>query len=98
MKKIIFPFLLNAFILFSHPHVFIDINMEIGDLSKAKIEWTFDLIESQNKIYYFDDDGDGLLNENEIDNFYNEGFKSVRDFNYFITLKIGDKSYPVQEI
>lgn len=72
--------------------------MEIGDLSKAKIEWTFDLIESQNKIYYFDDDGDGLLNENEIDNFYNEGFKSVRDFNYFITLKIGDKSYPVQEI
>lgn len=83
---------------FAHPHVFIDIGMDIESVSSAKISWTFDRIESENKIYYFDDNGDGALNEVEAFNLYEEGFKSVRDFNYFITVIANGEQYPVADI
>lgn len=84
--------------LFAHPHVFIDIGVVIKGLKDVRISWTFDPIESQNKIYFFDDDGDGLLNRAEIETLYLEGFKSIKDYNYFINIASGGRQYPVKEI
>lgn len=96
--SILLIFLLTCVYLSAHPHVFIDIGIVIKDLKSAKISWTFDPMESQNKIYFFDDDGDGLLNSDEINTLYLEGFKSVKDFNYFINIVSDGIQYPVKEI
>ncbi len=100
MKKLLF-ILLNILLslkLYSHPHVFIDIGMEVMDLQNVKISWTFDPIESENKLYFFDDDGDGKLNKQEISNLYLEGFNDIKKSNYFITISSFGKKYPVSEI
>jgi len=99
VKKIYLPLLFfSTLLLFSHPHVFIYVNMELETFDKVKVTWTFDPIESENKIYFFDDDGDGKLNEKESFNLYTEGFKQIKDYNFFLTVKSDDKIYPVDEI
>ncbi|QEN05409.1 DUF1007 family protein [Thiospirochaeta perfilievii] len=84
--------------IYSHPHVFIDIGIRVERLDRANISWTFDPIESQNKLYFFDDDGDGLLNKGEIENLYNEGFKSLKDFSYFISVSKDNKNYRIDNV
>ena len=100
MKKalLLLSLLLIAFRAFSHPHVFIDLSIKIDELDKAEISWTFDPIESENKLYYFDDDGDGNLNSGEVANLYSEGFENLSEFNYFITLTSGKIKYPVTKV
>lgn len=84
--------------LFAHPHVFIDIGLEIDSKDEAVISWTFDPIESGNKIYFFDDNGDGFLDEQETLNLYNESFRDLDEYNYFITIKDDYDTYPVKEV
>lgn len=91
-------FFIEAAFISAHPHVFIDIGIEFDSMESAEIMWTFDKIESSNKIYYFDDDENGILDEKESKNLYNEGFKSVKDFNYFITLTTDKGQFPLEKI
>ncbi|MGL1890480.1 MAG: DUF1007 family protein [Spirochaetaceae bacterium] len=101
MKKqlLVLFFLLTSFVkISSHPHVFIDIGLEILELNRARISWTFDPLESENKIYFFDDDVDGILSSKEVTTLYDEGFKNIQEYNYFIILKSDGLQQPVQEV
>lgn len=62
------------------------------------VEWTFDPMESEKNLYYFDDNGDGKLSSSEVETLYNEGFKRIKDFGYFIFIKTGNKQLPINKI
>lgn len=99
-SKIIMIFLtiltLNS--LYGHPHIFIDYKLEIIENSKAHISWTFDPLESEKNIYYFDNNNDGELDSNEEEILYNEGFSRIKEYNYFIILRINNQEIIIDNI
>ncbi|OQY39016.1 MAG: hypothetical protein B6229_04640 [Spirochaetaceae bacterium 4572_7] len=101
MKTKIILFLLSILSLskvYAHPHIFIDYKIIINNGDNAIINWTFDPLTSERNLYYFDNNSDGNLDEDEIKILYNEGFKSTAEFNYFMVLKVDDKKFPITEI
>lgn len=100
MKKylLILLVLLSSNSLFSHPHVFIDVELDLISRETVRVFWTFDRLESENKIFFFDDNEDGVLNKQEVDNLYEEGFQNVREYNYFLTIESKSKQYTVDRI
>lgn len=100
MKKtlLLYLFLIYSTQLFSHPHVFIDVEMEFINREAVRIHWTFDSLESENKIFFFDDNEDGILSDREIENLYDEGFRNVREYNYFLTIESKNTQHVIEEI
>lgn len=100
MKKLLFLTLLlfYSITLYSHPHVFIDVELEFLESERVRVFWTFDALESENKIYFFDDSGDGSLSSQEVENLYNEGFSNVREYNYFLNIIYDSSVYTVESI
>lgn len=84
--------------LYAHPHIFIDYSVDLNKNSRANIVWTFDPLESERNIYYFDNNSDGTLDTEEVKILYNEGFKRIREYNYFILLRLNDKEIPISKV
>lgn len=82
----------------AHPHIFINYNIDIQQDNFAIISWTFDPLTSQRNIYNFDDDYDGILNIEETENLYRDGFQNISEYGYFIRLSVGDRKYQVSSI
>ncbi|MGL1890824.1 MAG: DUF1007 family protein [Spirochaetaceae bacterium] len=84
--------------VFAHPHIYINYKIEIIDDNFAMIRWTFDPLTSERNIYTFDNNSDGIFDRSESELLYDEGFKSVADYGYFIRLSVGDVSFKVASI
>jgi ABC-type uncharacterized transport system substrate-binding protein len=72
MKRLLFALLFTASPLMSHPHIFIDVGLELradaeGRLEAVKITWAYDALYSLlvTEDYGMDPDGDGVLTEAE---------------------------------
>ena len=57
----------------------------------AWLEWEFDAYFSADIIMGFDLDQDGMFNKAETLEVYNNAFISLKDFNYFTFIRVGDK-------
>jgi len=91
-----------AFILVSHPHVFIDNRVSVifndKGLTGFKNEWFFDEMFSSAIIQEFDLDVDGSFNEDEIKKVEKGAFSNLKNYNYFMNISINGKDFKIKEI
>jgi len=103
--KIIYPFLvfLTVFAtdLSAHPHVFLDCDIDFifdeNGLAGIKHRWVFDEMYSVTFLQDFDLNGDGVLNNNELENIYQNAFIALKDYNYFNIIHINGKEFIIKK-
>jgi ABC-type uncharacterized transport system substrate-binding protein len=82
-----------------HPHVFVDhtITVLVGadGLEGLQFAWTFDEMFSSMVVLTFDTDKDKRLSPAETRAVEQKHFANLKDFNYFVHLKVNDKPVPV---
>lgn len=69
-------------LLFSHPHVFVDVFPTVHQ-KHLSIEWVFDEMTSQMLAMDFDKDFDGKLSKEEVSLLYKEGFAPLGEYSYY---------------
>lgn len=69
-----------------------------GNLSEIELEWEFDEDFSRDIIESFDLDKDGIFNSEEVIEVYNHAFISLKNYNYFTYLRIGDERFSPDSI
>ncbi len=75
-------------LLFSHPHVFVDVKFDITiskDQSKIDVFWYFDEMTSSLLLMDFDQNRNNKLEKEEIDFLKQESFDNLKEFNYYIS-------------
>jgi ABC-type uncharacterized transport system substrate-binding protein len=86
----------------SHPHVFIESELEIElgvqDIKGIWHHWTFDEYFSAWIIDEFDLDGDGLFSPEETENLYQEAFKNLETYGFWTRVLEGSREIPVTRI
>lgn len=97
-QLITFLLILSLNSLYAHPHIFIDYRLEIENQGKANISWTFDPIESEKNLYYFDNNSDGVIDSAESEILFNEGFSRIKDYNYFLIVRLDDKEFKIKSV
>lgn len=98
MKKIISILILLSSIflqnIFAHPHMSMWSQLEFvwekSNLSGVYVEWTFDYFFSADIIAAWDENQDGVFNENETKNVYNNAFINLKKYYYFTFIRQGD--------
>ena len=97
MKKRFFTAcaLLYGTLLYAHPHVAISCSVEFvwneRNLQGAYIEWTFDKFFSSDIINWLDTDRNGIFDEAETEQVYNNAFINLRHYYYYTFIRQGDK-------
>lgn len=82
--------------VFSHPHVFVDANIEIvrndaGEFTELRHVWRFDELFSATIILDFDRNGDDKLDEAELKEVTDTVHKSISEFDFFTAIRVDDK-------
>ncbi len=97
MKKyvVLMVFLLKTLYASAHPHLFFssrfDVVFEENALKGAYCEWTFDRFFSADIIQGFDLNHDGIFNEKETQDVYENAFIYTKNFHYFTFIRQGKK-------
>lgn len=97
MKKqlILIMFILFTTYLYGHPHMQIlartDFEFENDVIKGVWSEWEFDAYFSADIIMSFDINEDGVFDEVETLEVYNNAFINLKDFNYFTFIRVGDE-------
>jgi ABC-type uncharacterized transport system substrate-binding protein len=85
----------------AHPHVWIDyaVSVRFGPDGPegVRIDWAFDEMISALIIQKYDTDRDGTLSAHEIRVIEKELFVSLKEFDYFVALKVDGIAIPVKE-
>ena len=88
-------FLFSMSMLFSHPHMHFTSGIEFvfsgNKLKGAKLEWTFDRYFSADIIYGYDLNHDGLFDEKETQDVYDNAFSYTKNYYYFCFIRQGDR-------
>lgn len=91
-----------AFDLLAHPHIFIKPTLQFlvkgKTITGIKVDWEWDQWWSSDVIYECDFNKDGKFSQNEIDYIFKNFFNEVRNFDYFMKLKIDKKSYRIKKV
>jgi ABC-type uncharacterized transport system substrate-binding protein len=86
----------------SHPHVFVDhaITVIVGQegLEGLHFAWTFDEMFSSMVALTFDTDKDKRFSAGEIKAIEQRHFGHLKDFNFFVHLRVNDKPVPVTTV
>jgi ABC-type uncharacterized transport system substrate-binding protein len=86
----------------AHPHVWIDtVATFVFDRDKVvsiKLEWTFDEFFSESLLYGIHPKKKGTLDAREIKELYEKDFANLKNYDYFIHLRLGGKKLPVREV
>ena len=81
--------------LFSHPHMHFTSGVEFvfasDKLKGANIEWTFDRYFSADIISGYDLNRDGLFNEKETKDVYENAFSYTKNYYYFCFIRQGNR-------
>ncbi|MBR9981833.1 MAG: DUF1007 family protein [Desulfatitalea sp.] len=86
----------------SHPHVFIEVRIEV-ELDARGIKgiwqhWTFDEYFSAWIIEEFDTDGDGKFSDEELPIVFEQSFHNLAKHGYYTKILVGDRQIPVNHI
>jgi ABC-type uncharacterized transport system substrate-binding protein len=83
----------------AHPHVFVDHTITVivgaGGLEGLHFAWTFDEMFSSMVVLTFDTDKDKRLSAAEVKAVEQKHFASLKDFNFFVHLRVNDKPVPI---
>ena len=91
-----------AFTVWSHPHVFLYSTVKVifdeKGLAGVQVDWVFDEMFSSMMILDFDKNGNGCFESAEIESVKKGAFENLRQFDYFMHIKIDDKSFKVKYV
>lgn len=81
---------------YAHPHVFIEANLEVvrdanGNATDIRHVWRFDDFFSSSLVLDFDENGSGVLEQDELDMIAKETKISIAEYNFFTEIKNGDE-------
>jgi ABC-type uncharacterized transport system substrate-binding protein len=83
----------------AHPHVFVEHTLTVvvgGDgLEGIRFAWTFDEMFSSMVVLTFDTNKDKSLSAAEVKTIEQKHFANLKDFNYFVQLRVNDKPVTV---
>jgi len=79
----------------AHPHVWATVRSEImfdakGEMTGVRHAWTFDEFYTAMAVQGLDTNGDGVFSEEELKPLAEVNVKSLKDFDYFTFVHIGD--------
>lgn len=88
---------------YAHPHVFAEAKLEVTVTNNGTIEalrhvWRFDELFTATVMLEFDNNADGVMDDAETDALTAVITESIADFNYFLDLSVGSKSYSFQQV
>ncbi|MDC7220065.1 MAG: DUF1007 family protein [Spirochaetales bacterium] len=90
LKILLLGFILSAS-LYAHPHLFIStactLEFEEGQIKGLWVEFEFDEYFSSEINLKYDADGDGIYNEGETAEVYNNAFINLQYYNYFTFIR-----------
>ena len=86
----------------AHPHVWIDtvatFVFDRGKVVSIRLEWTFDEFFSESLLDSIHSKKKGRLDAREIKELYEKDFANLKNYDYFIHLRLGGKKLPVREV
>lgn len=86
----------------AHPHVWIDtvatFVFDRGKVVSIRLEWTFDEFFSESLLDSIHSKKKGRLDAKEIKELYEKDFANLKNYEYFIHLRLGGKKLPVREV
>jgi ABC-type uncharacterized transport system substrate-binding protein len=95
-------FLAPVFSLFAHPHMLVFARCELefteDKLKGFWVELEFDSFFSGEIIWAYDEDKNGKFNKEETENLYNGAFMSLKDYNFFTYVRLGEERFSPVEI
>ena len=105
MKKFIMIFifiLLTSAGIYAHPHLFVTPNIKLiisgNVLEKIEFTWKWDEWWSRDVFDYCDLNYDGIFNDEETDLVYQDFFKGLEDYDYFMIIKADGKKTAIKKI
>jgi len=80
----------------AHPHVFIEANLEIvrnekGEATEIRHVWRFDELFSTSLLLDFDSNGNGRLDETELQEIASITRESIGEYNFYTEVRNGDE-------
>jgi ABC-type uncharacterized transport system substrate-binding protein len=83
----------------AHPHVFVEhsitVVVNVDGLEGFRFAWTFDEMFSSMVVLTFDANKDKTLSAPEVKTIEQKHFANLKDFNYFVHLRVNDKPVAV---
>lgn len=81
---------------FAHPHVFVEGVLEIlrdgnGAVTELRHVWRFDELFSSTVLLDFDDNGDGKLDDSELEEVSKTVTESIGEYNFYTEVRLGAK-------
>jgi len=76
--------------LYSHPHFFVDVNIDIQE-NKIMNKWLFDRVNSRLLIFDFDKNRNKIFEKDEQDAFIKAHFEKLKADNYNIFMELDNK-------
>ncbi|MCB1428855.1 MAG: DUF1007 family protein, partial [Nitratireductor sp.] len=78
----------------AHPHVFVESNLEIvrnneGAVTELRHVWRFDDLFSSDVLLNYDENGDGKLEPNELDEVGKTIGSSISEYDYYTEVRSG---------
>jgi ABC-type uncharacterized transport system substrate-binding protein len=100
--KYLFSLFLFPLFLFAHPHLFMDIDLELihkdKSLETVKVKWIFDDMSSQMMIMDYDKNLNGKFDKNEINLFKKNVFNDLKSSDYYTHIKINNKKVSTDKL
>lgn len=101
-RAFLFCFVFEASLLFSHPHMHFDSSVEFVfaglKLVGATVEWTFDRYFSADIIYGYDVDHNGVFDEKETQDVFENAFSYTKNYYYFCFIRQGNRRSSPEKI
>ena len=98
----VFILSIPAFTSWSHPHVFLYSTVKVvfdeKGLAGVQINWVFDEMFSSMIILDFDKNGNRRFEPSEIESVKEGAFENLREFDYFMHIKIDGKPFKVKYV
>ena len=87
----------------SHPHVWVTMQSSVvtdtaGLVTGVSVAWSFDEAYAQMALEGMDTNGDGQYSTEELQALTTENISSLRDYDYFIHIKLDGKLQPVPDV
>ena len=87
--------------LSAHPHVWFETQIVVQpaeDSYRLGFEWTFDAMFTEMIVADFDENDDSAFDPREVEAIQAEAFSNLRHYDYFVTVRVGDRSFVPQGV